>query len=61
MKQNKKLSYNDFKSKYLAKIPHETIAQLEKLHGISNLEKIIEQDSLNQYNDYLKRLSTNDK
>jgi phage terminase large subunit len=49
-----KLSYEDFKNQYIAKIPYETISQIEKLRYIKDLtNKIIEEEMLNQYNNYL--------
>jgi phage terminase large subunit len=49
-----KLSYEDFKNQYIAKIPYETISQIEKLRYIKDLtKKIIEEEILNQYNNYL--------
>ena len=55
-----KLSYDDFKAKYLANIPQETIAQLEKMHNMNDLEQIIEQEFQIAYNDYLKGYEKND-
>lgn len=51
---NPKLSYEDFKNQYIAKVPHETISKIEKLRDIKDLtKKIIEEEILNQYNNYL--------
>jgi len=49
-----KLSYDDFKAKYLADIPQETIAQLEKMHNMNGLDQIIEQEFQIAYKEYLE-------
>lgn len=49
-----KLNYDDFKVKYLAKISQETIAQLEKIHNMNDLEQIIEQEFQIAYKEYLE-------
>ena len=47
-----KLSYEDFKNKYLSRIPQKTIDEVEKLHDVNDLKEIIEQDAQKQYDEY---------
>ena len=54
-----KLSYEDFKNKYLSRIPQKTIDEVEKLHDVNDLKEIIEQDAQKQYDEYCFRWENN--
>jgi len=59
MSEFNKLTYEDFKNKYLSKIPQKTIDEVEKLHGINYLKEIMEQDAQKQYEEYCFRWENN--